>query len=60
MIPTCYCLPADQLGPGRPHQHLSMPDPCPHISRLDLIGAKLNDDAEMLDFIRNHLDICKG
>lgn len=36
-----------------------MPDPCPHITRMDLIAAKLAPDYE-LDRILDHLDNCQG
>jgi hypothetical protein len=39
--------------------YLSMPDPCPHITRMDLIAAKLGPDYE-LDKILDHLDNCPG
>ena len=40
-------------------QYLSMPDPCPHITRLDVIGARLRGDALQLDFIEEHLENCE-
>lgn len=30
--------------PADGHTHLSMPDPCPHISRLDVIRHRLSGD----------------
>lgn len=38
-------------------RYLSMPDPCPHITRMDLIGAKLRGGEE-LDALLDHLDHC--
>lgn len=35
--------------------YLSMPDPCPHITRLDLIAARLHGRAEPF---YDHLDVC--
>lgn len=35
--PTCS-------GADRPHEHLSMPDPCPHVTRMDVIRAKLDGE----------------
>lgn len=34
-----------------------MPDPCPHISRLDLIAARLNGDPIYTEMLA-HIDIC--
>jgi hypothetical protein len=39
-------------------EYLSMPDPCPHITRLDLIRARLNDRAEA-DRLFDHLQTCR-
>lgn len=38
------------------HSHLSLPDPCPHYSRLDAIAAKLAGDNDVLD----HILHCEG
>lgn len=43
--------------PADGHTHLSMPDPCPHISRLDLIAARLNGDPIYTEMLA-HIDIC--
>jgi len=40
------------------HSHLSMPDPCPHLTRFDLIAAKLNDDPTVLAAHLDHLTNC--
>lgn len=37
-------------------QYLSMPDPCPHVSRFMLIGARLDGDG--LEEIMDHLETC--
>ncbi|MET0643985.1 MAG: hypothetical protein ABWZ17_06375 [Candidatus Binatia bacterium] len=42
----------------RPGQYLSMPDPCPHITRMALIRARLNDPAEA-DRLFDHLQTCR-
>lgn len=39
------------------HSHLSMPDPCPHLTRLELISARLNGGSE-LDACLRHLEGC--
>lgn len=38
-------------------ESLPMPNPCPHITRLNIIRAKLNDPA-MLDDLLTHLAHC--
>lgn len=35
-------------------EYLSMPDPCPHLTRIDVIRARLHGDTDTLD----HLDNC--
>lgn len=40
-------------------KHLSMEDPCPHVSRLDIIGAKLRGGSELDDLI-DHMQNCTG
>ena len=39
--------------------HLSMPDPCPHYTRLDIIRLRLNDPC-LLDLILEHIRTCPG
>lgn len=34
---------------------LSMPDPCPHLTRIEVIRAKLHGDFAPLD----HLEVCE-
>ena len=34
-----------------------MPDPCPHITRMELIGAKLRGGDELAELL-DHLDNC--
>lgn len=46
--PTCW--------PGRPHDHLSLPNPCPHITRLDVIAARLSGDPALLAEVTNCAD----
>lgn len=38
--------------------HLSMPDPCPHLARLDLIRLRLQGGPALEDALV-HLDHCK-
>ena len=50
---TAICIdPACSGAAGPPHQHLSMPNPCRHFTRLELIAARLNDP-EFADYILN-------
>lgn len=56
--PFCYCAPGDQLGPWPAHTHLSMPDPCPHVARLQLIAARF-EGGEVLAEVLAHLDRCR-
>lgn len=37
---------------------LSMEDPCPHVSRLDIIAAKLRGDSEEIQDLLDHIDTC--
>jgi hypothetical protein len=37
--------------------NLSMPDPCPHYTRLDLIRIRLNE-ATLLDEVLDHIASC--
>lgn len=53
------CLAAD----SRPHSHLALPDPCPHITRLDIIRARLSTSPAApaeLDRIDAHLRACRA
>jgi hypothetical protein len=38
---------------------LSAPDPCPHITRIEVIAANIHRDAAELDRIHDHLEICE-
>lgn len=46
----------------QPHSHLSMPDPCPHVSRMQIIAARMADryDGEVseLDALLTHIANC--
>lgn len=55
--PICGSLTCTSDMPN--HGHLSMPNPCPHISRLELIAARLNNAPE-LDTFLSHLENCDG
>lgn len=55
--PVCGSLRCQTLTP---HSHLSMPDPCPHITRLDMISARLNNECNELDAYTDHLNNCTG
>lgn len=37
--------------------YLSMPDPCPHLTRMEVIAAKI-EGGEALDQVWDHLDNC--
>jgi len=37
--------------PNTPSQHLSMPDPCSHFTRMDVIRARLAGDNDALDYM---------
>lgn len=40
-------------------QYIALPDPCPHVSRLELIALKLHpDDADDLDEALLHIADC--
>lgn len=53
-------IPGDpRFMPGG-HSHLSMPDPCPHVSRIDIIAARFSGDGPLLDEIERHLAGCKS
>lgn len=41
-------------------QYLSMPDPCEHVSRLQLTGAKIRGNGNELDALLNHIADCRG
>jgi hypothetical protein len=41
-------------GLRQPATYISMGDPCPHLTRLDVIRARLNGELDVLD----HLESC--
>lgn len=38
--------------------YIAAPDPCPHVSRLDLIAARLRG-GELLDELMEHVERCE-
>jgi hypothetical protein len=51
-------IPTNQEIEAQP-QFLSMPDPCEHVTRLEVIAARLND-YEKLEELLDHIEGCRA